>query len=117
MAAEEQPEESKHQQENACHVSDSFLPSPASQPVTRGSNIGEAQGSCRVVCATEDRLALKPATISFEEAAAVPVAAITALQGHRDQGQIERGQRVLIDGASGDVGISQSRSLNRSELK
>jgi hypothetical protein len=46
----------------------------------------------------EDRLARKPSNISFEQAAAVPVAAITALQGLRDQGQIERGQRVLIDG-------------------
>ncbi len=61
-------------------------------------------GFAEYVCAAEDRLALKPANISFEEAAAVPVAAITALQGLRDQGQIERGQRVLIDGASGGVG-------------
>jgi len=61
-------------------------------------------GFAEYVCATEDRLVLKPANISFEEAAAVPVAAITALQGLRDQGQIERGQRVLIDGASGGVG-------------
>jgi NADPH:quinone reductase-like Zn-dependent oxidoreductase len=56
------------------------------------------------VCAAEDRLALKPANISFEEAAAVPVAAITALQGLRDHGKIERGHSVLIDGASGGVG-------------
>ena len=61
-------------------------------------------GFAEYVCATEDVLALKPANLSFEEAAAVPVAAITALQGLRDQGKIERGQRVLIDGASGGVG-------------
>lgn len=61
-------------------------------------------GFAEYVCTTEDRLALKPANLSFEEAAAVPVAAITALQGLRDQGQIERGQGVLIDGASGGVG-------------
>ncbi len=61
-------------------------------------------GFAEYVCASEDSLARKPANISFEEAAAVPVAAITALQGLRDQGQIERGQRVLIDGASGGVG-------------
>jgi NADPH:quinone reductase-like Zn-dependent oxidoreductase len=61
-------------------------------------------GFAEYVCATEDRLALKPANLAFEEAAAVPVAAVTALQGLRDQGQIERGQRVLIDGASGGVG-------------
>src|SRR5260221_11357157 len=51
-----------------------------------------------------DKLALKPANISFEEAAAVPVAAITSLQGLRDKGRIQPGQRVLIDGASVGVG-------------
>jgi NADPH:quinone reductase-like Zn-dependent oxidoreductase len=55
-------------------------------------------------CTTEDKLALKPANISFEDAAAVPIAAITALQGLRDRGRIQNGQRVLIDGASGGVG-------------
>ena len=56
------------------------------------------------VCANENRLTLKPANISFKEAAAVPIAGITALQGLRDKGQIQRGQRVLIDGAGGGVG-------------
>ncbi len=56
------------------------------------------------VCVTEDKLALKPANISFEEAAAVPIAAVTALQGLRDKGQIQPGQKVLINGASGGVG-------------
>jgi NADPH:quinone reductase-like Zn-dependent oxidoreductase len=55
-------------------------------------------------CAREDGMAPKPTNLSFEEAAAVPVAAITALQGLRDHGQIQRGQKVLIDGASGGVG-------------
>jgi NADPH:quinone reductase-like Zn-dependent oxidoreductase len=52
----------------------------------------------------ENRLALKPTKSSFEEAAAIPVAAITALQGLRDKGQIQHGQKVLINGASGGVG-------------
>jgi NADPH:quinone reductase-like Zn-dependent oxidoreductase len=55
-------------------------------------------------CAREDQLALKPAGLSFEAAAAVPVAAITALQGLRDMGRIQPGCKVLIDGASGGVG-------------
>jgi len=52
----------------------------------------------------EEQVALKPANVSFEQAAAVPVAAVTALLGLRDKRQIQRGQRVLIDGASGGVG-------------
>jgi NADPH:quinone reductase-like Zn-dependent oxidoreductase len=56
------------------------------------------------VCAVEDKLALKPANISFEDAAAVPVAAISALQGLRGKGRIERGHKVVVDGASGGVG-------------
>jgi NADPH:quinone reductase-like Zn-dependent oxidoreductase len=69
----------------------------------------EVFGVCRgafaeYACTAEGRLALKPANISFEDAAAVPVAAITVLQGLRDKGQIQRGQQVLVDGASGGVG-------------
>jgi NADPH:quinone reductase-like Zn-dependent oxidoreductase len=69
----------------------------------------EVFGACRgafaeYACAAEDKLALKPANISFEEAAAVPVAAITALLGLRDKGRISPGQKVLVDGASGGVG-------------
>ena len=57
------------------------------------------------VCAPENRLALKPANLSFESAAAVPMAALTALQGLRDAGHIQQGQKVLVNGASGGVGI------------
>jgi NADPH:quinone reductase-like Zn-dependent oxidoreductase len=61
-------------------------------------------GFAEYVCAPESRLALKPANLSFEEAAAVPMAALTALQGLRDEGQIHPGHKVLINGASGGVG-------------
>lgn len=66
---------------------------------------GMRQGSfAEYVCAPEEALALKPANLSFEEAAAIPMAAVTALQGLRDTGQIQPGQKVLINGASGGVG-------------
>ena len=56
------------------------------------------------VCAPDSRVALKPANLSFEQAATVPLAARTALQALRDGGQLKAGQKVLINGASGGVG-------------
>ncbi len=66
---------------------------------------GTVQGGfAEYACAPEIALAFKPSNLSFEEAAAVPMAAITALQGLRDTGKIRTGQKVLINGASGGVG-------------
>ncbi len=61
-------------------------------------------GFAEYACAREDALALKPTNLSFEEAAAVPTAGVTALQGLRDEGHIQAGERVLVQGASGGVG-------------
>ena len=61
-------------------------------------------GFAEYVAVPASTLALKPVNLSFVEAAAVPMTAVTALQGVRDKGQIETGQQVLINGASGGVG-------------
>jgi NADPH:quinone reductase-like Zn-dependent oxidoreductase len=61
-------------------------------------------GFAEYVCVRENALVLKPENISFHDAASLPVAAVTALQGLRDKGKIQSGQKVLINGASGGVG-------------
>ena len=61
-------------------------------------------GFAGYVCVRENALVLKPANMTFEQAAAMPMAAVTALQGLRDHGNIKPGQKVLINGASGGVG-------------
>ncbi len=66
---------------------------------------GEISGAfAEYVCVPQDRVVTKPAGLSFEQAAAVPVAGLTALQGLRDKGRIQQGHEVLIIGASGGVG-------------
>jgi NADPH:quinone reductase-like Zn-dependent oxidoreductase len=81
----------------------------AGKKVTHFKPGDEVYSSCNhafaeFACATEDKIALKPANLSFKLAAAVPTAAITALNGLRDAGKIQPGQKVLINGASGGVG-------------
>ena len=87
----------------------------AGQVEVVGKNVTQFQpgdevfGTCKGAfaeygCAYERALVLKPANVTFEQAAAVPVAAISALQGLRDKGRMQRGQKVLINGAAGGVG-------------
>ena len=66
---------------------------------------GEGHGTCcEYVSISENGLSLKPQNLTFVQAAAVPIAAQTALQGLRDKGQVQPGQHVLVNGASGGVG-------------
>src|SRR4030095_1552615 len=66
---------------------------------------GIAEGSfAEYAPARADKLARKPANLSFEQAAAVTISALAALQGLRDRGRVQAGQRVLVIGASGGVG-------------
>jgi NADPH:quinone reductase-like Zn-dependent oxidoreductase len=77
--------------------------------VTRYQHGDEVFGWCigayaEYVSVSEDALALKPANLTFEQAAAVPMAGLVALQAIRDQGSVQAGQTVLINGASGGIG-------------
>ncbi len=77
--------------------------------VTRLRPGDEVFGWCRgayaeYACAADEQFVLKPANLTFEQAAAAPIAATTALQGLRDKGQLQPGQKVLVIGASGGVG-------------
>lgn len=69
-----------------------------------GTAKGGTGGFAQFVCARETSLELKPANVSFEEAAAVPIAGLTALQGLRDKGRIKSQDKVLVHGASGGMG-------------
>ena len=69
-----------------------------------GLSAGSSGSFAEYVCAKETSVVFKPAGITFEQAAAVPMAALTALRGLRDRGRIQPGQKVLINGASGGVG-------------
>jgi NADPH:quinone reductase-like Zn-dependent oxidoreductase len=78
--------------------------------VTRFQPGDEVFGWCdgsfaEYACAPEDQLVPKPANLTFEQAAVVPISGFAALQGLRDQGQVQPGQRVLVIGAAGGVGV------------
>lgn len=67
-----------------------------------GDNLSRMGGFAEYACASEDDMALKPADLSFEDAAAIPQAGVIALQGIRDK--VQPGQHVLINGAGGSTG-------------
>lgn len=82
---------------------------------------GEVDSGCfaEFVSAAEEGVAPKPTNLTFEQAAAVPMAAMTALQGLRNVGRIEEAQKVLINGASGGIGtfaVQLAKSLGAAEV-
>lgn len=95
--------------DNAVGVDVSGVVEAVGKDVKEFQSGDEVFGSCNgafaeYVSASEKGLVKKPDNLTFEQAASVPVAAFTALQGLRDKGQIQPGQKVLINGASGGVG-------------
>ena len=79
----------------------------------------DAGGFAELVAVSEKHLARKPANLSFEEAAAVPMGALTALQGLREAAKLQPGQHVLVNGASGGVGsfaVQMARALGAAEV-
>jgi len=77
--------------------------------VTRFKSGDEVFGTCsgafaEYACASESALVMKPDNVTWEQAASVPIAGLTALQGLRDRGKLQPGQQVLINGAAGGVG-------------
>ena len=74
------------------------------QPGDEVFGLGKSGAFAEYLIIPQDEAVLKPARVSFEAAAAVPIAALTALQGLRDNGQIQSGHKVLINGAAGGVG-------------
>ena len=70
-----------------------------------GEMTGYGGGFAEYACASEKLLARKPAWMTFEQAAAIPQGAVIALQGIRDKGQVQPGQKVLINGAGGSAGM------------
>jgi len=77
--------------------------------VTRFKQGDEVFGICRgafaaYACTSKSKLLNKPHSLTFEQAASIPIAALTALQGLRDNGKIQSGQKILINGAAGGVG-------------
>jgi len=103
MAGLRQPKETRLGADVAGHIE------AVGKNVTQFRSGDEVFGCCKgafaeYACASESKLAAKPQNVTFEQAASVPIAAITALQGLRDKGKIQLGHKVLINGASGGVG-------------
>jgi NADPH:quinone reductase-like Zn-dependent oxidoreductase len=83
-----------------------LIPGAGSDPQAKGTKVWQhRQGAfAEYVCAPESAVVRKPDGVTFEQAASVPVAALTALQGLRDKGRIQPGHQVLVHGAGGGVG-------------